>query len=364
MQWQWRNQTHQTVSNLYVSRTRSKFPGRNSLHAVRALRKRDADTRRTAWKGINMTTHRKFAKLLSTAVMAGALAVGIAAATPAAHAGVFVSVAVAPPAIPVYEQPLCPGDGYIWTPGYWAYGDNGYYWVDGAWVLPPYVGALYTPGWWGYGGGGYFWNAGYWGPEVGYYGGINYGFGYFGVGYYGGYWNGGRFWYNRAYGRFGNGFRGSFYNASYRGYNGRPGGPAFNAHPPIQYNGHNSSSNGFAATRSSAINGRGGEGFSHGSNFAGENRGGFENHGGYENRGQAYTGATQSHGFAGGTQNHGYEVHNYASQGSSYAGASRSYSAPQSHSYAAPSGGGFSGGGHAGGGFSGGGSHGGGGGRR
>ena len=29
-------------------------------------------------------------------------------------------VAVAPPAIPVYTQPICPGEGYIWTPGYWA----------------------------------------------------------------------------------------------------------------------------------------------------------------------------------------------------------------------------------------------------
>ena len=23
--------------------------------------------------------------------------------------------------------------GLIWTPGYWAYGDDGYYWVPGAW---------------------------------------------------------------------------------------------------------------------------------------------------------------------------------------------------------------------------------------
>ena len=26
----------------------------------------------------------------------------------------------APPAIPDYSQPPAPGDGYIWTPGYWA----------------------------------------------------------------------------------------------------------------------------------------------------------------------------------------------------------------------------------------------------
>ena len=56
---------------------------------------------------------------------------------------------VAPPAIPDYDQPPCPGDGYIWTPGYWAWGPDGYYWVNGAWVLPPYAGALWTPGYWG-----------------------------------------------------------------------------------------------------------------------------------------------------------------------------------------------------------------------
>jgi len=36
--------------------------------------------------------------------------------------------------------------------------------------------------------GGFFFNDGYWGPEVGFYGGINYGFGYFGEGYGGGRW--------------------------------------------------------------------------------------------------------------------------------------------------------------------------------
>ena len=32
--------------------------------------------------------------------------------------------------------------------------------------------------------------AGYWGPHVGYYGGVNYGFGYMGVGFAGGAWRG------------------------------------------------------------------------------------------------------------------------------------------------------------------------------
>ena len=116
----------------------------------------------------------------------------------ASSAAVFVSVAIAPPVLPVYAQPICPGPSYIWIPGYWGYGPEGYYWVPGTWVLAPYVGALWTPGYWGWADGLYVWHAGYWGPHVGFYGGINYGFGYFGVGYQGGYWRGGAFYYNRA----------------------------------------------------------------------------------------------------------------------------------------------------------------------
>ena len=118
----------------------------------------------------------------------------------AAFAQVRVSVRIAPPVIPVYEQPICPGDGYMWTPGYWGWDDGvgDYYWVPGTWVMAPEVGFLWTPGYWGWGDGGYFWNEGYWGQTVGFYGGINYGFGYFGVGFGGGRWDGGHFFYNRA----------------------------------------------------------------------------------------------------------------------------------------------------------------------
>jgi hypothetical protein len=116
----------------------------------------------------------------------------------ASFAGVFVNITIAPPVLPVYVQPACPGDGYIWTPGYWAYGPAGYFWVPGTWVLAPAPGLLWTPGYWGWGGGFYVWHAGYWGPHVGFYGGVNYGFGYFGTGFAGGYWNGGHFFYNRS----------------------------------------------------------------------------------------------------------------------------------------------------------------------
>ena len=116
------------------------------------------------------------------------------------HAGIAVGVSinVAPPVLPVYVQPPLPAPGYMWTPGYWAYGDDGYYWVPGTWVLPPSPGLLWTPGYWGWGGGVYAWHGGYWGPHIGFYGGVNYGFGYGGVGFEGGYWRGGAFFYNRA----------------------------------------------------------------------------------------------------------------------------------------------------------------------
>jgi len=116
---------------------------------------------------------------------------------PVASAQVLLSVTVAPPALPVYTQPICPEAGYIWTPGYWSYSDDGgYFWVPGTWVEPPTVGFLWTPGYWGWNSGAYIWNAGYWGPQVGFYGGINYGFGYSGIGYAGGYWRGSNFFYN------------------------------------------------------------------------------------------------------------------------------------------------------------------------
>ncbi|MGA7402218.1 MAG: YXWGXW repeat-containing protein, partial [Candidatus Sulfotelmatobacter sp.] len=60
-----------------------------------------------------------------------------------AQIGIGISVRIGPPALPVYEQPLCPGPGYLWTPGYWAWSDDdGYYWVPGTWVEAPEPGLL------------------------------------------------------------------------------------------------------------------------------------------------------------------------------------------------------------------------------
>ncbi len=131
---------------------------------------------------------------LSSLIVAGFLAVRLTSL----FAQDGVSINVAPPVLPVAEQPPCPVEGYIWTPGYWAYGTQGYYWVPGVWVPPPQIGLLWTPPWWQFSNGAYVFHEGYWGPTVGFYGGINYGHGYFGHGYWGGRWEGNVFRYNTA----------------------------------------------------------------------------------------------------------------------------------------------------------------------
>ena len=137
-------------------------------------------------------------RVLRSSVFLAALALSPLVLSQPASAGLFVSVQIAPPALPVYAQPPLPAPGYIWTPGYWAYGDAGYYWVPGTWVMAPQPGLLWTPAYWGWSEGVYVFHAGYWGPHVGFYGGINYGFGYGGVGYLGGRWDHGEFAYNRS----------------------------------------------------------------------------------------------------------------------------------------------------------------------
>ena len=47
--------------------------------------------------------------------------VALAGSMPAsAQIAVGISVHVGPPALPVYAQPICPTEGYIWTPGFGA----------------------------------------------------------------------------------------------------------------------------------------------------------------------------------------------------------------------------------------------------
>jgi YXWGXW repeat-containing protein len=134
-----------------------------------------------------------------TAIIATMIIAALPLAAPAQFSiGVGFNIGSAPPPMPYYAQPAAPYPNYQWQPGYWAWGQAGYYWVPGTWVAPPTVGVLWTPGYWGYNNGYYGWNNGYWGASVGFYGGINYGFGYPGTGFYGGAWSGGAFRYNTA----------------------------------------------------------------------------------------------------------------------------------------------------------------------
>ncbi len=149
-------------------------------------------------------------------IMGAAPAGSLAFIAPAhAQADVVITASSAPPPIPVYSQPPIPGPGFIWIPGYWAWDGQEYYWVPGFWAMPPAVDLLWTPGYWGWddADNNYAFYSGYWAPAVGYYGGIDYGFGYTGVGYHGGYWRDHDFYYNRAVNNLGNAHIATVFNA-------------------------------------------------------------------------------------------------------------------------------------------------------
>jgi hypothetical protein len=157
--------------------------------------------------------HSTFRGPTTILLIGAAVAVGLAAcnkAPPPAQSSASAAAAVVtdtpPPPLPVYAQPPIPAAGYMWTPGYWAWNDGAddYYWVPGTWAQPPRAGLYWTPGYWEFRSGRYAFNPGYWGSRVGFYGGIDYGYGYGGSGYQGGRWQGDRFQYNTAVNSVGN----------------------------------------------------------------------------------------------------------------------------------------------------------------
>ena len=97
----------------------------------------------------------------------------------------FVSVLVHPHCPDT--RSACPADRSTFDAGYRPYDSdyNDYYWVPGTWVMAPQPGLFWTPGYWAWNGNGFLFNEGYRAPQVGFYGGINYGYGYFGQGYQG-----------------------------------------------------------------------------------------------------------------------------------------------------------------------------------
>jgi hypothetical protein len=108
-------------------------------------------------------------RIVRTLALTILLGASLCPAIPAANAQVSIgiSINIEPPPLPVYDQPVIPGPGYLWTPGYWAWNADidDYYWVPGTWVLPPEPGVLWTPGYWAWNDdGAYVFNDGYWGP--------------------------------------------------------------------------------------------------------------------------------------------------------------------------------------------------------
>jgi hypothetical protein len=120
------------------------------------------------------------------------------AENPSSSSSSVVKSDTTPPPPPEENQPTLVQDGYLWTPGYWYWRDRGYVWIPGVWARPPQVGFLWTPAYWGRAGAVFIFHPGHWGSTVGFYGGINYGFGYIGTGYNGGHWIGDSFAYNSA----------------------------------------------------------------------------------------------------------------------------------------------------------------------
>ncbi len=174
-------------------------PSEETLICNHSTQEAAADRASGTLKGSGKWTRRSIVSCLLGSLLL--MLATMTAPTPAS-ASVSIFVSFGPPALPIYEQPYCPGPGYFWTPGYWAWDPAyGYYWVPGTWVPAPFIGAMWTPGYWGWDNSGYMWYPGYWGTAVGFYGGIDYGYGYNGYGYYGGQWRGDRFYYNREVNR-------------------------------------------------------------------------------------------------------------------------------------------------------------------
>jgi hypothetical protein len=122
--------------------------------------------------------------------LAALIAFGAAAFAPLpamAQTDFQLYIGSAPPA-PMYERAPAVRRGYVWSPGYWAWGGHRHHWVPGSYVVerPGYV---YAPPSWRERGGRWYLQEGYWNPQVAmrggerYYGGDRY---YGGERYYGG----------------------------------------------------------------------------------------------------------------------------------------------------------------------------------
>jgi hypothetical protein len=59
-----------------------------------------------------------------------------------------IIVQQAPPPLLVEPQPVCPGPGYAFCPGYWHWQHGRHVWVNGRWAVPPRRAAVWVPPHW------------------------------------------------------------------------------------------------------------------------------------------------------------------------------------------------------------------------
>ena len=74
---------------------------------------------------------RRWCSIIGFVLAMTVLTISVTTNSRTAHAQISINITIAPPELPVYDQPPLPAPGYIWIPGYWAWGPDGYYWVPG-----------------------------------------------------------------------------------------------------------------------------------------------------------------------------------------------------------------------------------------
>jgi WXXGXW repeat (2 copies) len=93
----------------------------------------------------------------------GLAALIVLIASSRAHAGARVFLQIGPPAPLAVVAPVAPAPyGYVWQPGYYAWGGAAYRWVPGVWSRPPFSRAAWVAPRWGYGPRGWSFARGYW----------------------------------------------------------------------------------------------------------------------------------------------------------------------------------------------------------
>jgi WXXGXW repeat (2 copies) len=89
-------------------------------------------------------------------VLAGALLAGCGQG----YGALYVRNGPPPPRYGVVG--VAPGPGFVWTPGYWDWRSNNWFWVQGRWLRPPRRRAVWVAPEWRHEGRGWRFHRGRW----------------------------------------------------------------------------------------------------------------------------------------------------------------------------------------------------------